>query len=342
MNKTIMTSMVGLMLSASLAEAKQVDLYVAGYGGATQEIFTKEIFPEFEKENNVKIHYSAGISTVTLAKILSQKENPDIDVAFIDDGPMSQAAALGMCEPVKALKELPLLDIADFANGKAVGLGLIPVGLTYNKDYFAKKGWEAPTSWYDLADPKFKNKVAFQSITNGYGLLALISLNRAEGGTLSNMNKGLTLAKEKISPIVKNFETSSSKLSQHFQTEEVVIAPWGSGRAYNLSQTGLNVGFVYPKEKAAALMTALCVVKENNNEELSQKLVSYMLSKKVQELLAQKKAWGPVNKTAEVPSGMEGFLPTPEQAKQIMTYDYNVINPRRTAWTKRWVREVER
>jgi len=341
MKKIILTSVLGLSVAVTSAQAEPKDLYVAAYGGSSQEIFTKEIFPAFEKKHNVKIHYAAGISTITLAKLLSQKDNPDIDVAFIDDGPMSQATALGMCEPVDALKDMPLHDVADFANGKAVGLGVIATGLAYNKDYFEKMGWDAPTSWYDMANPKYKNKTTFQSITNGYGLLTLVALNKLEGGTLQNMNKGLSFVEEKIKPIVKNYNTSSSKLSEQLQSGEVVLAPWGSGRAYSLSKTGFNVGFVYPKEKAVALMTAMCVVKNNGAPKISQELVRYMLSPKVQELLAKKKAWGPVNKDAKVSDDLAEFLPTGENAKKIMSFDYTVINPRRTAWTKRWVREIE-
>ena len=42
--------------------------------------------------------------------------------------------------------------------------GLRMTGLAYNKKMFAEKGWAAPTSWMDLADPKFKGKVADANI----------------------------------------------------------------------------------------------------------------------------------------------------------------------------------
>jgi len=341
MKKILVGAIAVTVVVLQSANAKPIDLYVAGYGGVTQKVMMGKIFPKFEKDNNVKIHYSPGISTITLAKLLSQKDNPDIDVAFIDDGPMSQAVALGMCKPVDALKDMPLYKVANFAGGKAVGLGTIAVGLTYNKDYFKKMGWKTPTSWLDLANPKYKGKETFQSITNGYGLLALLALNKVEGGAANNIDKGLSLVKSKIKPIVLNYETSSAKLSEQFQSNEVAIAPWGSGRAYSLSKTGFHVGFVYPKEKAIALMTALCVVKNNGAPKISQKLVRYMLSPAVQEILAKEKAWGPVNKDAKVPKEMRAFLPTGANAEKMMSVNYNIINKHREAWTKRWVREIE-
>jgi putative spermidine/putrescine transport system substrate-binding protein len=178
-------------------------------------------------------------------------------------------------------------------------------------------------------------------LTSGYGLLALAALNKAEGGPVNDMDKGFDLMNNKIKDNVKNYQTSSSKLSEQLQSGEVVLAPWGSSRAYSLSKSGFNAGFVYPKEKAVAIMTAMCVVKKNGAPKISQKLVSYMLSAKVQKILAEKMAWGPVNKETKVPKDMAKFLPAGKNANKIMSFDNQVLNKHREAWTKRWVREIE-
>ena len=36
-------------------------------------------------------------------------------------------------------------------------------GLAYNAKMFKEKGWAAPTSWMDLADPKFKGCLLYTS-----------------------------------------------------------------------------------------------------------------------------------------------------------------------------------
>jgi len=342
MKKITVATAVALIASAQLVSAAPTDLYVGAYGGSTQKVLTEVIFPEFEKANNVKIHYSAGKSTGTLAKLLAQESNPDLDFVIMDAGPMSQAVTRGLCLPIDdVIAKMPLYDVADFAGGKAVGLGNVATGLTYNKDYFAKMGWAAPTSWYDLTDKKYKGKLGFQPITNSYGLLSLLALNKLEGGDVNNVDKGMNLIKKTIKNLVDNYEGSSAKLSEQFQSGEVVIAPWGSGRAYSLAKTGFNAGFVYPKEKAVALLVSMCAVKNNNSIGLTKKLIEYMLTPKVQKKLADVKAWSPLNSTVKVDPAMESFMPVGTNAPKVMAFDWAKINQKREAWTKVWVRQIE-
>lgn len=338
----IATTITTLLLSTQVLSAAPTDLYVGAYGGSTQKVLTETIFPKFEKENNVKIHYSAGKSTGTLAKLLASEKNPDLDFVIMDAGPMSQAVTRGICQPIgDVIKAASLYPVADFANGKAVGLGNVATGITYNVDYFKKMGWSAPTSWYDLTNKKYKGKLGFQPITNSYGLLSMLALNKLEGGDVTNVDKGIALIKKTVRHLVKSYEGSSAKLSEQFQSGEVVIAPWGSGRAYSLKQTGFNAGFVYPKEKSVALLVSMCVVKNNNSTKLSKKLVSYMLTPAVQRVLADVKAWSPVNNKTEVDSKMASFMPVGKNAAKVMAFDWEKINQKREAWTKVWVRQVE-
>ncbi|NNE64287.1 MAG: extracellular solute-binding protein, partial [Gammaproteobacteria bacterium] len=149
-------------------------LYLAGYGGSTETLLKEKVLPQWEKDNDAKVVYIPGNSTTTLAKLQAQKNNQEIDVAFIDDGPMEQALALGFCEKIENKGSVTeVYDNAKFGDGRATGFGFIATGLTYNKKMFEDNGWAAPTSWRDLEDSKYKGKVVVPPITNGYGLLAL-------------------------------------------------------------------------------------------------------------------------------------------------------------------------
>src|SRR4051812_2280477 len=85
------------------AQAQEKTLYVAGYGGSFEQTMRKEIIPAFEKKHGVKVEYIAGNSTDTLAKLIAQKANQQIDVAIEDDGPMYQTINLGFCAPIQGL-----------------------------------------------------------------------------------------------------------------------------------------------------------------------------------------------------------------------------------------------
>lgn len=318
-------------------------LYLAGYGGSTETLLKEKVLPQWEKDNDAKVVYIPGNSTTTLAKLQAQKNNQEIDVAFIDDGPMEQALALGFCDKIEnkgSIKEV--YDNAKFGDGRATGFGFIATGLTYNKKMFKENGWPAPTSWRDLEDSKFKGKVVVPPITNGYGLLALVMQAKLNGGGESNIDPGFEAMIDRIGPNVLTYEPSSGKLSELFQSGDVALAVWGSSRAKALAGTGFPAGFVYPKEGAVALMAAVCPVVDSDVPDLAQSFVRYLVSAEVQAKLAEATGFGPVNKNTKLSPELENSVPFgPEKVGKMVSVDYSIINKQRQEWTKRWNRQVE-
>ena len=334
---------ISAALIVSSAQAAERTLYLAGYGGSTETLLKEKVLPKWEAANDAKVVYIPGNSTTTLAKLQAQKDNQEIDVAFIDDGPMEQALALGFCdqiEPTGSITEL--YDNAKFGDGRAVGFGFIGTGLTYNTKMFAENGWDAPTSWKDLEDSKYKGIVVVPPITNGYGLLALVIQAKLNGGGEANIEPGFEAMIERIGPNVLTYEPSSGKLSELFQSGEVGLAVWGSSRAKALADTGFPAAFVYPKEGAVALMAATCPVVDSDVPDLAQSFIRYLVSAEVQAQLAEVTGFGPVNKTTQLSPELEASVPFgPEKVGKMVSVDYSIINKQREAWTKRWNREVE-
>ncbi len=334
---------VTLALACGSAQSAERTLYLAGYGGSTEKLMKEKILPKWEKENNAKVVYVPGNSTTTLAKLQAQKGNQELDVAFIDDGPMEQALALGFCDKIENTGTIAdLYDNAKFGNDRAVGFGFIATGLTYNKKMFADNGWPAPTSWHDLEDSKLKDKIVVPPITNGYGLLALIMHAKLNGGGESNIDPGFDAMINKIGPNVLTYEPSSGKLSELFQSGEVALAVWGSSRAKALADTGFPAGFVYPKEGAVALMAAVCPIVNSDVPDLAQSFIRYLVSPEVQAQLSATNGFGPVNKKTQLSKELADSVPFGmEKVGQMVSVDYGVVNAKRNAWTKRWNREVE-
>ena len=334
-----------ILSTALIATAAQAErtLYLAGYGGSTETILKEKVLPKWEKANDAKVVYIPGNSTTTLAKLQAQKNNQEIDVAFIDDGPMEQALALGFCEKIEDKGSMSeVYDNAKFGDGRAVGFGFIATGLTYNKKMFKDNGWAAPTSWRDLEDSKFKGKVVVPPITNGYGLLALVQMAKLNGGGENNIDPGFEAMIERIGPNILTYEPSSGKLSEMFQSGDVALAVWGSSRAKALAATGFPAGFAYPKEGAVALMAATCPVVDSDVPDLAQSFIDYLVSAEVQALLAEATGFGPVNKNTKLSPELEASVPFgPEKVGKMVSVDYSIINKQRQEWTKRWNRTVE-
>src|SRR5438105_6122268 len=118
-------------------------------------MMSKGIMPAFEKKTGDKVEYVAGNSTDNIAKMQAQRANQEIDVAILDDGPMYQAVALGLCDNLKGIGFGELYPVADMRTGKSVTIGVVATGLIYNKKYYADNKLAPPTSWNDLKDAKF-------------------------------------------------------------------------------------------------------------------------------------------------------------------------------------------
>ncbi len=337
-----MRIVAGFMLGAwsSLAPAMaQSTLVVAGYGGSTETVVREKILPEFEKANDVKVTYVAGNSTDTLAKLVAQGANQEVDVAMIDDGPMSRAVSLGLCAPAQGIDRSKLYPVANIFGDKASGLGISATGLMYNTKVFQDKGWAAPTSWKDLADPKFHGEAVMPPLNNGYGLLTLVMLARANGGGEANIDPGFAAMKD-VAPNMIAFEPSPAKMTELFQTGQAVIAVWGSSRVQALADTGFPVAFAYPKEGAPAVMSAICTVAKKTVSPKAEAFMRTMLAPQAQSILADSAGFAPVNREATVQH--PGMMPVGDKADKLVAPDWAVINPRRDAWDKRWTRDVER
>lgn len=338
-----LTAVTGLLaLSLAVPAHAQKTLTVAGYGGSWEQAFRKEVFPDFEKKHGVKIEYTTGNSTDTIAKLQAQKGNQVIDVAIVDDGPMYLAIGLGFCAKIDGLPKADLYPSALFKNDLAVAVGQTGTGLMINTKIFKEKGWAIPTSWNDLKDAKFKKLVVIPPINNTYGLYTLIQFARMNGGGEKNIEPGFKVMKEAVNPNVLVYEPSPGKMTELFQSGQAVIGVWGTGRVQAFANTGFPVDFIYPKEGAPILRASACPVAKTKIDPLAHELIKTLISQDVQTKLAKLVGNGPVNTKVDVNMPELKMAPVGERAKKVLSFDWDLINPNRQEWTKRWNREVER
>ena len=336
-------SAIALTLATGLAAA-QTTLFVGGSGGSTETLMKEKVIPPFEAKTGAKVVYVPGNSTDILAKIQAQKGKQEISLAIIDDGPMYQAVGQGLCAPVEKSGSIAeLYPNAEMVGGKSVGIGFIATGLGYNKDVFKKNGWAPPTSWNDLADPKYKGKVVIPPITNGYGLLTLVMQARINGGGEDKIDPGFDAITKKIAPNVLAWEPSPGKMAQMMQTGEGALVVWGNGRVQAVADQGAPVEFVFPKEGAPVIMVAACVTDGAPQAKLGQQFLQHVVSAEMQAHFAQVVGWGPVNKNTKIaPDVAKRVVYGPQQVAALVAPNYEIINAKRAEWTQRWNRQVEK
>lgn len=333
------------VLSASSASAQTKTLYVGMNGGVMEKAYTQAIFPVFEQKHNAKVVVVPGTSSDILAKAQANKDKPQMHVMFLDDGIMYRAINLGLCQK---MKDSPVLaDVYPSARLKgdmAVGIDMSMTGLAYNKKMFDEKGWAAPTSWADLADPKYKGKVVFQSISSSsFGLHGFLMFNRLQGGTDANVEPGFKAWPTTIGPNVLEYIPGSAKIAEMVQTGEAAIFPLTPTQVASLKGKGIPVEYAHPKEGSVVLMVAECVIANNSEPELAQKLAEFLLTPEAQALALQHANQLPSNPKVVPPAGTEEKVKTMETfMKTAVNLDWDAINEKRPEWNSRWNKMIER
>lgn len=334
-----------LLAACSASAWAQKTLYIGMNGGDMERAFTQNVFPEFEKANNVKVVVVPGTSTDVLAKAQAYKDNPQMHVMFLDDGIMSRAITMGLCEKLPddpVLKDL--YPTAIMKDGMAAGIDVGITGLGYNTKMFADNKWAPPTSWMDLADPKYKGKVVFQSASSStFGLHAFLMFNRAQGGTDQNTEPGFKAWPTTIGPNVLEYIPNSAKVAEMAQNGEAAIFPLTPTAIARLKKRDIAVDYAQPKEGAVVLMVGECVIAKNSEPELARKLALYLLSPEAQSRALEFGGHFPSNRKVQAPKGEEAaFKQVQDDIAKSVVLDWDVINATRPAFNARWNRTVER
>lgn len=331
-------------LAVAAAPAQAQEVVFGCFGGAVQTNFQQNILPAFEREHKIKVRYVPGVSTYFVSQLQAQKAKPELDVVCMDDGPQSVARELGLLRGVDEKEAPNLADSIPISRGLdnvGVGYGLLAMGLVYVPEALKKAGIEPPKSWNDLADPRFKGRVAMGSITVTPGLFTLLMLAKANGGDIENIEPGFAKMKE----VAKNVAYfGSSDMTKFFQQDEAWVGVWtNSETARFVKRTGFNLQFVYPTEGTPIVMPMLSVVKDSPNPKSAVTLLNYLVGADAQAVFVRESRVGPVNGKIKLSPEDAAAVTYGEAAvASLIRPDWLAINPKRQAWTDRWNREIER
>ncbi len=165
---------------------------------------------------------------------------------------------------------------------------------------------DAPQSWKDLTNPKWKGK--------------MIMANPAVSGSgFAQLNIMLQLyGWDFVKKIVNNASiTSSSKLSyQGVANGEFAIGLTGESNVYTLIQEGYPVKAIYPKDGTALRFDTVAIIKNGPNPENAKKFMDFVTTKEVMAVVADKESRRMGRSDVPV---KEGLIPTAKI--KFMKYD---------------------
>ena len=168
--------------------------------------------------------------------------------------------------------------------------------------------------------------------------------NRIKGGTDQNVEPGFNAWKTSVGPNVLEYIPSSAKLSEMMQTGEAAIAPLTPTAVAGLKEKGIAVEYAQPKEGSVVLMVAECVIANNSEPVLAQKLAEYLLSAEAQAAGLEHGNQIPSNAKSQAvgDDAKQKLKQFGEYMKTAVTVDWDLINENRPAWNARWNKTIER
>ncbi|MBL4902084.1 MAG: extracellular solute-binding protein [Desulfocapsa sp.] len=160
---------------ASMTQAAEVSVY-----SARKEHLIKPLFDAYTAKTGVKINYTTGKAGMLLEKLKAEGEHPAADLLItVDAGNLWHAADTGIFEPVdsKILAANIPAHLRDPEN-RWFGFSVRARTIIYNKN---KVNPEQLSTYEDLADPKWKGKLALRTSKKVYNQ-SLVAAMIAEHG----------------------------------------------------------------------------------------------------------------------------------------------------------------
>lgn len=346
MSKFVRPSAIFLCISILTAPAlaqQPSSITVAWYGANWGDAFRACVAEPFTKATGIAVNAEIGTSAVTMAKLQQQKAAPTIDVAWMDGGISELALAAGVIDnldtgEIKNLANtLPEAIYKSGATTYAVGTGYYSLGLTYN----TQKVKQVPTSWNDLWKKEYEDAVTIPSPANSSGVPFIMFLSKIWNAPASDLSSTFKRIKELKAAL---YFDSSGAASNAYQSGEVIIGAHFSVGAWDLTDKGLPIGFVVPKEGAWATDARLHLVKGTPKKAAAQKFIDQALTVQASNCLADKLYLGPSVKGVSVKPETARKLPWGEKGsvKDLLLFDWTEINGLRAKIVDTWNREIAR
>ncbi|MEV0489574.1 2-aminoethylphosphonate ABC transporter substrate-binding protein [Streptomyces atratus] len=266
--------------SSAASDEKLVTVYSAdGLKGENGDGWYDKVFKDFEKKTGIKVTYVEGGSGEMVQRAVREKSNTQADVLVTLPPFIQQADSKGLLaayEPAGSDQ----VDGADKASdGKWTSVVNNYFGFVYNK----KELKTAPTTWDELLDGTYKEKIQYSTPgVAGDGTAVLIKAMHDFGGKEPAMEYLKKLQANNVGP-----SASTGKLAPKVDKGELLVANGDVQMNYAQSKDMPNLGIWFPakagsKPTTFALPYAAGLVDKAPHSANGKKLLDFMLSEQAQ------------------------------------------------------------
>ena len=322
------------------ARAQSKTLVVATFPGTWNEAHRNLLAPYFKKRTGAGVTQSIQLATEQLAKLEAAKGGrPPFDVAILDEPQVYDAAKQGLIDEYPAAKSPNFKDLFPVYQDKwGPKISLQVIGIGYNP----KKIKTPPKSYDDLLNPAYKGRVGLTALNSQLGMAFLAELNRIKGGNETNFDPAFAALKALL-PNVGAVAANLGAYATLWQQEQVDIAPYNFNFVQTLKAKGVPVEFVVPDTGLVGWTTSLHVTKNAVEPDLAVQYIDSHLAADMQSEM-EKPPYDIIPTNSKVPLSpaiMQTVAKTPADLSKIRGFDWQKINPQRTALIERFNREIK-
>ncbi|MFF1486561.1 2-aminoethylphosphonate ABC transporter substrate-binding protein [Streptomyces sp. NPDC058319] len=271
--------------SSSAADDKSVTVYSAdGLKGENGDGWYDRVFKDFEKQTGIKVKYVEGGSGEMVQRAVREKANPQADVLVTLPPFIQQADGKGLLQKYtpKGADQVAAADKA--ADGTWTSVVNNYFGFVYDK----KELKPAPTTWEQLLDAKFKNRLQYSTPgVAGDGTAVLVKAMHDFGGKDAALEYLKKLQANNVGP-----SASTGKLAPKVDKGELLVANGDVQMNYAQSKTMPNLGIWFPARQGGrpttfALPYAAGLVTKAPHSDNGRKLLDFMLARQAQEQVSE-------------------------------------------------------
>lgn len=322
--RTLLAGAAGTLAFPAIVGAQQANtLRITGWGGRWGELARTELIPAFEREFRCRVEVDTAFPFVP--KLLaSPRGRPIYDVLHTNSNEQWNVFDRGLVQRRPNLSLVPnAQSIYPYATSdEVVGIVMFTsaIGIAYRRDRVNP----APAGWGDLWDARFAGQRGSYLIpANSLGQAMFMMAGRVFGSGFRDLNAAYA-AMERLRPI-RLFDFTGG-MENALLSGELSIGVLHDTATYR-HQERVPVEFCAPREGVIALEQVLSVTEGTQMTELAHAWINYMLSERVQRLMAEDLWFSPVRRDMVLAERFRGkLLTTPEQVATLIQMPWQWYN----------------
>ncbi len=243
---------------------------------------TIDVNAEFEKLTGINVEYTTFDDNETLYSTLSSGAtyyDVIIPSDYIIDRLISE----------KSLRKLDFSQLTNYKyidekykglyfdvdNQYSVPYNVGMVGLIYNEDLVE----EAPTSWADMWDSRYKgNILMFNNPRDSFAIAQFRLGQDINNPDLALWDQAADLLKEQ-KPLIQNYVMD--EVFNKMENNNAVMAPYYAGDYLSMAEINPSLKFIYPEEGTNIFCDSMCVPENAQNYEAAMMYINFMLEPEI-------------------------------------------------------------